>query len=87
MLFVVFAEWKAQDVEKVVELGHKNTPPKEINFLAQATLFGQHKLVSIVDAPDEKTIFKWMVPFLQIMTFKAVPAMSPRAARILSSGK
>ena len=86
MMFVVYSEWKAGDVPKVVELRRKNPVPKEIKILAEAVLFGQHKNVSIYDAPDEKTLFKWFVPFLQLLTFKVIPALKPEDAMNLASG-
>ena len=87
MMFVVFGEWKAKDVPKVIETRMKNPPPKELKILAEAQLFGQHKTVAIVDAPDEKTIFKWMVPFIKIMNFKAIPAVSNEESMKIATGK
>jgi hypothetical protein len=86
MLFVVYSEWKAEDVPKVVEVRRKNPVPKEIKILGEAVLFGQHKNVSIFDAPDEKTLFTWFVPFLQLITFKVIPALKPEDAMNLASG-
>ncbi|UCH02734.1 MAG: hypothetical protein JSV20_02815 [Candidatus Bathyarchaeota archaeon] len=49
--------------------------PPEIKVQAEVTLLGQHKSISIYDSPDEKTLFKYIVPLLQLYTsIKITPA-------------
>jgi hypothetical protein len=49
----------------------------EIKVIAETTIFGQHRTVAIYDAPDEETMFKSLVPYLEITTTKIMPAMTP----------
>ena len=87
MMFVTIVEWTAENVTKIIETRQKNPMPKEIKLLAEGVLFGQHKSIVIVDSPDEKTIFKWMAPFLQIATYKTMPATSYEESVKIATGK
>ena len=64
-------------MSKVIEAREKNPIPPEIKVLAEATMFGQHRAVQICDSPDEKTLFKALIPYLEITTMKIMPAMTP----------
>jgi len=85
--FVTIVEWKAEDVSKIIENRQKNPLPKEITLLAEGVLFGQHKSILIVDAPDETSLFKWMASFVQFTTFKTMPAISYEEAVKIATGK
>ncbi len=87
MRFVTIVEWNAEDVPKIIETRSKYPMPKEIKLLAEGVLFGQHKSILIVDAPDEKTVFKWMVPFLQFAHYETWPATSYEDAVKIVTGK
>jgi hypothetical protein len=87
MRYVTIVEWTAENVPKIVETRSKNPIPQEITLLAEGVLFGQHKSILIVDSPDEKTLFKWMAPFVQIANFKTMPATSYEEAVKIVTGK
>jgi hypothetical protein len=87
MRFVVIVEWKAEDVPKIVEARSKYPIPKEITFHVEGVLFGQHKSILIMDSPDEKTLFKWYVPFVRFCTFKTIAAANYEDAIKIVTGK
>ena len=87
MLFVVLSEWKAKDIPKVIEARSKVIIPPELKVISEVTLFGQHRGIMIFDSPDEKTVFKSLVPYLQVMTLKVMPALTIDDSVKLVTGK
>lgn len=87
MLVVVILEWTSQTVPKVIETRLKNPTPPEIKTLAEAVLFGQHKLIGVYDAPDEKSVFKAFAPYLGITNFTVMPATTVDEGIKIATGK
>jgi len=79
MLFVVTMEWA---VDKTPEVGTRaakemaKEPPRGVKRIATYQLLGRCQAVSIVEAPDEKSILQIHAPFMDIAECDWAPAMT-----------
>ena len=83
MLFAVTARWKPENMAEFIKIGTElmtKPPPKGTKILGTYILLGRCQMVTIVDAPDEKTIFKIHQPYLEIAECDWAPAMTPEGA-------
>lgn len=80
MLFVVTARWKPENMADFIRIGMEEMPkppPKGTKYLGTYILLGRCQMVSIVDAPDEKTILKIHSPYQEIAECDWAPAVTP----------
>jgi hypothetical protein len=83
MLFVVTAKWKPENMAEFIKIAtsEMTKPPREgTKDLGTYILLGRCQMVSIVDAPDEKTIFKIHQPYMQVAECDWVPAIKAEDA-------
>ena len=83
MLFVVTARWKPENMADFIRIGTEEMPKpplKGTKYLGTYILLGRCQMVSIVDAPDEKTIFKIHQPYQEIAECDWAPAVTPEDA-------
>jgi len=83
MLFVVTAKWKPENVPefiKVATVEMVKPLPKGTKGIGTYLLLGRCQMVSIIDAPNEKTIFKIHQPFMEIAECDWAPAITPEEA-------
>ena len=80
MLFVVATKWKPENAAEFMKVGTEmmgKPPPKGTKAIGRYLLLGRCQMVSIVDAPDEKTIFKMHQPLMEIAECDWAPAITP----------
>jgi uncharacterized protein with GYD domain len=80
MLFVVTAKWKPENMAEFIKVGTEAKAPKGTKIIGQYLLLGRCQLVTIIDAPDEKAIFKTHQPFMAIAECDWAPAITPEEA-------
>ena len=82
MLFVVTAKWKPENMAEFIKAGTEamGKVPKGAKVIGYYLLLGRCQMVNIVDAPDEKTIFKIHQPFMEIAECDWAPAITPEEA-------
>lgn len=84
MLFVITARWKPEDVAKFIKVATEEFAkplPKGTKSMGTYLLLGRCRMVTILDAPDEKTIFKIHQPYMEIAECDWAPAITPEEAQ------
>jgi len=83
MLFVVTAKWKPEKMADFIRIGMEEMPkppPKGTKYIGTYLLLGRCQMVSIVDAPNEKTIFKIHQPYAEVAECDWAPAITVEEA-------
>lgn len=83
MLFVVKATWKPEKMPDFIKVATENMAkplPEGTKGLGTYLLLGRCQMVSIIDAPDEKAIFKIHQPYMEIAECDWAPAITPEEA-------
>ena len=66
MLFVVTTKWNPENMAEFIKVLTEAKVPKEAKVIGVYALLGRCQMVSIIDASDEKTIFKMHQPYAEI---------------------
>jgi len=80
MLFVVTSRWKPESMAEFIKTGTEEMgkePPKGTKVIGTYLLLGRCQMVVILDAPDEKSIFKMHQPYAEIAECDWAPAITP----------
>jgi len=83
MLFVVTARWKPENVPQFIKVATEEMQkplPKGTKAIGTYLLLGRCQMVLIVDALNEKTIFKLHQPYMEIAECDWAPAITPEEA-------
>jgi hypothetical protein len=79
MLFVVTAKWKPKNMAEFLKIATSEMPKppaKGTEYLGTYILLGRCQMVSIIDAPDEKTIFTIHQPYMHVAECDWAPAIT-----------